>query len=403
MFIRSQDQQLLEETTTRFLETECPLDLLRELAALPDGYDESVWQRGAELGWTSLLVPEEFGGGSVSEHGVLDLALVAYQFGLHAAPGPLLGSNVVAAAIGRWGSAPQQAGALQELLSGQAAGAWATFGTEVTIASAQSSASSSACSSSYGSSSASVGDVGTVATVATETDDGFELEGVASPVEGGAGAAYILVTARTGSALSQFLVPRDTEGMRISRLHSLDMTKRFARLEFDRVRVPRSALVGDAGQAGPAVDWLADLAVSMQVAEMCGAMRWALETTLEWACNRYSFGRPLASYQEVKHRFADMKLWLEASHAIAAAAADAVDRDAPNRSELVSAAKFYTGRFGPELVQDCVQLHGGIGITFDHHLHLFLRRVATNTPLFGTPGDHATRLTDLYEANMSAA
>ena len=66
-----------------------------------------------------------------------------------------------------------------------------------------------------------------------------------------------------------------------------------------------------------------------------------------------------------------------------------------------SAAKFYAGRYGPELVQDCVQLHGGIGITFDHHLHLFLRRVATNTPLFGTPGDHATRLTDLYEATMT--
>jgi alkylation response protein AidB-like acyl-CoA dehydrogenase len=372
VFIRSQDQQLFEETTTRFLETECPLDRLRELATLPDGYDASVWQRGADLGWTSLLVPEEFGGGSVSEHSVLDLALVAYQFGLHAAPGPLLGSNVVAAAIGRWGSAPQRAGPLQELLSGQAAGAWATIEAGAS-------------------------------TVASETGDGFELEGVASPVEGGSAAAYILVTAGTGSGLTQFLVPRETEGVRISRLRSLDMTKRFARIEFDRVRVPRSALVGDQGRAGPAVGWLADLAVSMQVAEMCGAMRWALETTLEWACNRYSFGRPLGSYQEVKHRFADMKLWLEASHAIAAAAADAVDRDTPNRSELVSAAKFYTGRYGPELVQDCVQLHGGIGITFDHHLHLFLRRVATNTPLFGTPGDHATRLTDLYEANMSAA
>ncbi len=372
MFVRSEDQELFEETTKRFLETECPLESLRELATLPEGYDASIWQRGAELGWTSLLVPEESGGGSVSDHGVVDLALVAYQFGLHAAPGPLLGSNVVAAAVGRWGSAPQRAGPLQELPNGYATGAWAMIGTDAAI-------------------------------VATETDGGFELAGVASPVEGGSGAAYILVTARTGSALSQFLVPRDTEGMRVARLHSLDMTKRFARLELDRVRVPHSALIGEADLAGPAVGWLVDLAVSIQVAEMCGAMRWALETTLDWACNRYSFGRPLASYQEVKHRFADMKLWLEASHAIAAAAADAVDRDAPNRSELVSAAKFYAGRYGPELVQDCVQLHGGIGITFDHHLHLFLRRVATNTPLFGTPGDHATRLTDLYEATMSAA
>ncbi len=198
-------------------------------------------------------------------------------------------------------------------------------------------------------------------------------------------------------------MPRGIDGLRIARLHSLDMTKRFARVEFDRVRVPHSALIGDAGQAGPAVDWLVDLAVSIQVAEMCGAMRWALETTLEWALNRYSFGRPLASYQEVKHRFADMKLWLEASHAIAAAAADAVDRDAAEPVGTGERGQVLRGRYGPELVQDCVQLHGGIGITFDHHLHLFLRRVATNTPLFGTPGDHAIRLTDLYEATMSAA
>ncbi|HLM95045.1 MAG TPA: acyl-CoA dehydrogenase family protein [Acidimicrobiales bacterium] len=123
-------------------------------------------------------------------------------------------------------------------------------------------------------------------------------------------------------------------------------------------------------------------------------MRWAFDTTLEWAFNRYSFGRPLASYQEIKHRFADMKLWLEASLAIAANASDAVDRDLAERSEVVSAAKFYVGRYGPELVQDCVQMHGGIGVTMDHHLHLFLRRVTAAVPLFGTPGQHAGRLTE---------
>ena len=118
--------------------------------------------------------------------------------------------------------------------------------------------------------------------------------------------------------------------------------------------------------------------------------------------HRYSFGRPLASYQEIKHRFADMKLWLEAGLAISARAADAVDRDGANRSELVSAAKFYVGRYGVELMQDCVQMHGGIGVTFDHHLHLFLRRVVTNTPLFGTPGQHAARLTDILDASGAA-
>src|SRR5277367_6335564 len=119
MFQRNSDQQLFEETTRRFLEAECPLDKVRELGATLSGYEADYWRKGAELGWTSLMVPTEAGGGSVSEQGAKDLALVAYQFGLHAAPGPLLGSNVVAAAIGRWGSRAQQTGPLREVLSGE--------------------------------------------------------------------------------------------------------------------------------------------------------------------------------------------------------------------------------------------------------------------------------------------
>ena len=375
MFTRSEDQQLLEATTRRFLEAECPLEGMRALAGEPAGYDRAFWQRGAELGWTSLVVPPEAGGGSVSDQGVKDLALVAYQFGLHAAPGPLLGSNVVAAALGRWGSRAQQDGPLRELLDGEATGAWALAEAPPDDG------------------------LGHVALRATESADRFLLDGVKSPVEGGADASWFLVTARSGPGLSQFLVPAGSPGVHLTPLHSLDMTKRFARLEFDRAQLPRSSLIGDAGAADAAVGWLLDLAVTVQVAEMCGAMRWAFDTTLEWALTRYSFGRPLASYQEIKHRFADMKLWLEASLAISAQAADAVDRDAANRSELVSAAKFYVGRYGVELMQDCVQMHGGIGVTFDHHLHLFLRRVVTNTPLFGTPGQHAARLTDVLDGS----
>ena len=374
MFTRSEDQQLLEDTTKRFLEAECPLDKMRDLATHSSGYERTFWQRGAELGWTSLVVPEEVGGGSVSDQGVRDLALVAYQFGLHAAPGPLTGSNVVAAAIGRWGTREQQAGPLKELLSGEAAGAWALAEAPPNDA------------------------LGRIELRAAETPDGYLLEGVKSPVEAGMDASYFLVTARSGAGLSQFLVPSGAPGLRVAPLHSLDMTKSFARLEFDHAQLPRCSVIGEVGTAAAAVEWLSDLAVTVQVAEMCGATRWAFDTTLEWALNRYSFGRPLASYQEIKHRFADMKLWLEASLAIAAQAADAVDRDLAERSELVSAAKFYVAKYGLELMQDCVQMHGGIGVTFDHHLHLFLRRVATNTPLFGTPGQHAARLTDILGA-----
>jgi alkylation response protein AidB-like acyl-CoA dehydrogenase len=378
MFPRTEDQLLFEETTKRFLETECPPARVRELAHNPLGYERSFWKKGAELGWTSLGVPEEAGGGSVSEQGVKDLSLVAYQFGLHAAPGPLCGSNIVAAALGRWGSEEQKAGPLAELMSGDAIGAWALAEAPPND------------------------NLGQIEVLATEIPGGFRLEGSKTPVDAGAEASHILVTARHGQGLSQFLLPTDASGLTTRPLTALDMTKRFARLDFDGVPVPGASLVGEAGTSAAAVDWLADLAVAMQLAEMCGAMRWAFDTTVEWAMNRYSFGRPLASYQEIKHRFADMKMWLEASTAIAAQAADAVDRDTASRAETVSAGKYYVGRFGVELMQDCVQMHGGIGVTFDHDLHLFLRRVVTNVPLFGTPSQHAVRLTDILEAREAS-
>ena len=124
----------------------------------------------------------------------------------------------------------------------------------------------------------------------------------------------------------------------------------------------------------------------------------ALAMTIEWSFNRYSFGRPLASYQELKHRFADMKMWLEASHAIADAAARPVKDDHPRACELVSAGQAYIGHYGPELMHDCVQMHGGIGVTFDHDLHLYLRRVVLGSQLFGTVREHRDRLTQILES-----
>ncbi len=125
MFERSADQELFEETTRRFLEAHSPLTKLRDLAGTKAGFEPDFWRQGAELGWTSLVVPEAAGGGSVSGSGVLDLALLAYQFGRHAAPGPLGPTNLVAAAVGRWGTDAQRSGLLAELLSGESVAAWA--------------------------------------------------------------------------------------------------------------------------------------------------------------------------------------------------------------------------------------------------------------------------------------
>jgi len=136
------------------------------------------------------------------------------------------------------------------------------------------------------------------------------------------------------------------------------------------------------------------VALAVQAAEMAGAAQRAFDITLEWAFDRYSFGRPLASYQELKHRFADMKLWLETSHALAADLARTVGQG-PDAAELASAAKAYAGQFLAMLAQDCIQLHGGIGLTTEHDLHLFVRRVTVGRSTLGPPARHRRRVAEI--------
>ena len=132
-------------------------------------------------------------------------------------------------------------------------------------------------------------------------------------------------------------------------------------------------------------------------------MQAAFDMTVEWSFDRYSFGRPLASYQALKHRFADMMSWLQAGHGISDAACAAAQDDEPNADELASAAKAFIGRYGGELIQDCVQLHGGIGVTFDHDLHLYLRRLTVNRSVAGTPREHLRRIAGIVEARQGEA
>jgi alkylation response protein AidB-like acyl-CoA dehydrogenase len=181
-------------------------------------------------------------------------------------------------------------------------------------------------------------------------------------------------------------------------LQSLDLVRRYARVEFEEVWLPRSSVVGTVDHAAADIERQLQLALAIQNAESVGAAQTVFDFTLEWVFNRYSFGRPLASYQELKHRFADMKMWLEASHALADALARDIDRDDATAAETASVAQAYIGEHLPALVQDCVQMHGGIGVTFDHDIHLFLRRVTVNRVAYGTPSDHRRRITELRTA-----
>jgi alkylation response protein AidB-like acyl-CoA dehydrogenase len=181
----------------------------------------------------------------------------------------------------------------------------------------------------------------------------------------------------------------------VTPLGSLDLVRRFAEVDVDGSVVPAAMVLGEPGGADAEVERLWHVACVLQCAETVGVLDRMFAVTLEYLDDRYSFGRPLSSYQALKHRIADDKLALEACHAIATGAARAVAEGREDAVELVSAAKAWIGPHATELLQDFVQLHGGIGVTWEHDLHLYLRRASVNRALYGTPEEHADRIATL--------
>jgi len=371
----SEDQLFFRETTQRFLDDHASVAELRRRRDDVAGFGADYWRRGAELGWTSFLVREEDGGGSISGEGLVDLAIVAHEIGAHAAPGPLVPVNVVAGALSRAGG---HADVLAGLLDGTATASWCLAEQHARA-------------------------IVPTGLEIEQRGDGFVLRGVKRPVESAGEASHLLVTGRTGDGLTQVLVPTDAPGVTVTPLKTVDLTRRFSAVSFDDVQVPASAVIGEVGNAAPDVELQLQQALVLVSAECTGAMQSAFDMTVQWAFDRYTFGRPLASYQALKHRFADMKSWVEAAHAISDEAADAVAAVTPTAASLVSAAKAYVGDTGGALMQECVQLHGGLGVTYEHDVHLFLRRQTVNQTLFGTAIQHRARLTDLAELQEKAA
>jgi alkylation response protein AidB-like acyl-CoA dehydrogenase len=390
------EQAFFHGTTRQFLDDKVPTSLLRDLRGDPAGFGRDFWRQGADLGWTSLLVSEADGGGSVSGQGLCDLALVAFEFGRYAAPGPLTTANVVTAAVARSGTAQQKAELLPGLMTGDRIGSWAYAEPRPFER---------------------LGAVGLRARPSNGHSNGhsngqYVLTGHKAPVESAGQADLFLVTALLvtegeedpGTGLVQFLVPADTPGVSVRPMRTLDISRRYGHVVFDDATVPASAVLGEAGAAAGGtvageVERQLQIALVIQLAELTGAMDRGLELTTEWLFNRYSFGRPLASYQALKHRFADMRAWLEAAHALADAAARHVQEESGRAGEYVSAGKSVLGVAALEVLQECVQFHGGIGVTFEYDLHLYLRRATVDAQLYGTVADHRERLTAILEAD----
>jgi len=373
-------ERLLFATTTQsFLEKEASLARVRELHDAGISFEPDWWRRAAELGWTSLLVPEELGGGSVSggvSGGVKDLALVAEIAGKTVAPGPLHPVSIVLSALA---DAPEgHESAIEALIAGEAVASWAVYEPGQAWAPLE------------------------PTVTATRTDSGYRIDGVKDRVEAGADSSLLLVVAACDGAVRQFLVPTDSPGVRIERQHSLDLVKSYARVQFNGVEVDASAAVGTAEQTADLIARQSQIALMLQCAEIVGVLDTVLAFTIQWGFDRHSFGRPLGSYQALKHKYADLKIWFEACRATTnAAVAEVADRS-PAADRAVSVAKSYVGEYAPGMIQNCIQLHGGIGVTWEHDLHLFLRRVTLYRSLYGTPEDHNLRVYALTELESAS-
>ncbi len=365
----SNDQELLRETAARFIDATCPLSMVRQLIGSDEGVPADYLRDAGQLGWFAMLVPEQYGGGSVSGEGVHDLAIIAEERGRALQPGPFVPMNVVAAALAVAGSPEQRACVLPDLCRGATVATW-VFGDIVT--------------------SSSPGNI-----TAVPRGDGFALSGQAGPVAAGAQAHWYLVSTGGAAGPSQFLVDPATPGITVAPLEGLDITQRFASVAFDKAMVPATSLVGPAGEAEQALEAQLQLACVLCVAETVGAMDALFDLTRRYAIDRTAFGRPIGSFQAVKHQLADMSLSLESSHAVATAAVRAVQQDRDDAGQIVSMAMSWVADAGVDIVQGCAQIFAGIGFTWEHDLHLFLRRITMNGLLFGQSDWHRERLCQL--------
>jgi alkylation response protein AidB-like acyl-CoA dehydrogenase len=355
-FELTEEQAALREVSRGMLAVSCPPQLVRSLAACGADVDDKLWRRGTELGWAGLAVPEKHDGAG---QGLVELCIVAEELGRAAAPGPFADSALAGLALARFGR--------PELLAALAAG-------ELKV--------SLAC---HG-------------PVAGRYDgDDLVLSGRATAVQSAATADWLLVTAAVpqmpGEAGRRLvLVSRPATAVEPRR--TMDETRRWYDVVLDGVRVPAADVV-TADEAG--LQWLTDAAAVLSAADSLGAGERLLEMTVGYVKVREQFGRPLGSFQSVKHKVTDMLTTLKGARAATYYAAMALDAGTADATVAASVAKAFTAEGVAALAGEALQAHGGIGFTWEHDLHLYLRRAKVNEMLYGAPAEHYERIVALLE------
>ena len=374
----SEEQELLRDTARKFLEGQCPTKFVREMMATEDAVTPAFWGKLAENGWLGIAYPEEDGGSGL---GLTDLVVLMEEMGRAAMPGPFPATVLLGgAAIAEAGSPDQRREWLPRIAAGEAKATLAVTEPNPRW------------------------DAAGITAAAREERGGFALSGTKMFVPDAHLADVLVVAARSrdGSTMedgvSLFLVPSDAAGLDIRVLPSVDETRKVCEARLDNLTVPASALLGELHQGWPALARVIDRAAVALSAEMCGAAQRVLDMTVEYAKLRVAFGKPIGTYQGVKHKCADMLVEIENAKSLTYYAAWAVDEGDAEAPMAVSMAKAAASDAGRKVCAAGIQLHGGIGMTWEHDLHLYLKRAKADEVAFGDASWHRERIARMMGA-----
>ena len=372
-FAFSEEQEMLRETARRFLDDKAPSETVRELMETDAGFDEGHWSEIAQQGWQAMAIPEAYGGAGFS---FLEQAILMEEMGRSLFPAPYLSSIVLGAdLVLRAGNEEQK----QQILPDVAAG-------ERRLAVAQLEPSGS------------WGPDGIALEAAADGDD-LVLSGTKSYVIDGHTADSIVVAARTGGGegpggISLVLVPGDADGLERRRVETMDQTRKQAELVFSDVRVPASAILGERDGGWAPLQETLERAVVAVAFEQVGGAQACLDMSVAYAKVRVQFGRPIGSFQAIKHKCADMLVQVESAKSAAYYAGWAAAEDPDELRVVGPLAKSFCSEAYFFCAAENIQVHGGIGFTWEHDAHLFFKRAKTDELLFGTPAEHRAVLAD---------
>jgi|HubBroStandDraft_6_1064221.scaffolds.fasta_scaffold94908_2 alkylation response protein AidB-like acyl-CoA dehydrogenase len=374
-FTLSDDQKMLVDTVTSFTKKESPVDRVRKIRESDIGWDRNIWRHMGELGWLGVALPESVGGIGGS---FLDAGLIIERLGTTLVPEPYIESVMVAGlTLDRYGSEEQRQAYLPSMIEGKTSLALAYVEKD----------------SRY--------DVADMTTRAEKVGGDYKLSGKKEWVLNGQAAEHILVSARTGGGqrerdgVSLFVVDRGAPGVKIKTVSCMDSHK-AAFVEFDGVKVGKGALVGTEGKAAPILEHALDYGAAAACAEGSGIVQSTLAMTREYMCQREQFGVKIGSFQALQHRLADVFVQVELCKGTAILALiRASSDDEVERKRAVSTAKKQLSHGGFFVTRQGIQLHGGIGVTDEHDVGLFFKRMQIIAALYGDEEHHVQRFATL--------